>query len=158
MALWLTGLRGEAAFALMKSVLDAPVEHHDAVTIRYDNGSIGTMSGGSCHLGAARQPPPARVPCDRLRGPARDRPRARLPLALALRRLRGRSPSSKPDALLYDCDGPPNTLVDLALGKDVDNCSPGELGARTVEILDAAYRSAASGRARRGSPVIRPMG
>src|SRR5579864_535239 len=27
MALWLTGLRGEAAFALMTSVLDAPVEH-----------------------------------------------------------------------------------------------------------------------------------
>jgi len=36
-------------------------------------------------------------------------------------------------------------LVDLALGKEVENCSPGELGARTVEILDAAYRSAASG-------------
>ena len=51
-ALWLTGLRGEAAFALMKAVLGAPVEHHDAVVIRYDNGSIGTMSGGSCHLGA----------------------------------------------------------------------------------------------------------
>src|SRR5919198_1242365 len=51
-ALWLTGLRGEAAFALMKAVLDAPVEHHDAVVIRYDNGSIGTMAGGSNHLEA----------------------------------------------------------------------------------------------------------
>ena len=29
--------------------------------------------------------------------------------------------------------------------RDVENCSPAELGARTVEILDAAYRSAASG-------------
>ena len=46
-ALWLTGLRGDSAFALMKAVLDAPVEHHDAVVIRYDNGSIGTMAGGS---------------------------------------------------------------------------------------------------------------
>jgi hypothetical protein len=36
-------------------------------------------------------------------------------------------------------------LIDLALGKDVENCSPGELGARTVEILDTVYRSAASG-------------
>ena len=52
LSLWLTGLRGDAAFALMKAVLDAPVEHHDAVVIRYDNGSIGTMSGGSSHLGA----------------------------------------------------------------------------------------------------------
>ena len=34
---------------------------------------------------------------------------------------------------------------DAALGKDVRNWAPGELGARTVEILDAAYRSAASG-------------
>src|SRR5436190_4911983 len=51
-ALWLTGLRGEAVFALMKAVLDAPVEHHDACVIRYDNGSIGTMSGASNHVGA----------------------------------------------------------------------------------------------------------
>src|SRR5207244_13344181 len=51
-ALWLTGLRGDAAFALMKAVLDAPVEHHDAVVISYDNGSIGTMAGASNHAGA----------------------------------------------------------------------------------------------------------
>ena len=56
-------------------------------------------------------------------------------------------PPVQPGDGIYDCDGPPHTLVDLALGKDVDNCSPGELGARTVEILDAAYRSAASGKA-----------
>ena len=41
----------------------------------------------------------------------------------------------------YDCDGPPNALVDLALDRPVQNCSPGELGARTVEILEAVYRS-----------------
>jgi hypothetical protein len=51
----------------------------------------------------------------------------------------------EPDAGAYDCDGPPNTLVDLALGRDVANQSPGELGARTTELLDAAYRSARSG-------------
>jgi hypothetical protein len=51
----------------------------------------------------------------------------------------------EPDAGVYNCMGPPNTLIDLALGRDVVNCSPGELGARTVELLDAAYRSAASG-------------
>ena len=45
----------------------------------------------------------------------------------------------------YDCDGPPDTLIDLALGRDADNCSPAWLAARTVDILDACYRSARSG-------------
>jgi hypothetical protein len=52
----------------------------------------------------------------------------------------------EPEAGRYDCIGPIDTLVDLALGRAVENCSPLELGARTVEILDAAYRSARSGR------------
>ncbi len=46
---------------------------------------------------------------------------------------------------LYDCIGPIDAVVDAALGKAPPNNSPAELGARTVEILDAAYRSAASG-------------
>ena len=53
LALWLTGLRGEEVFALMSAPLAAPVELHDAVSMRYDGGAIGTMSGGSCHLGRA---------------------------------------------------------------------------------------------------------
>ena len=52
LALWLTGLRGEEVFALMSAPLDAPVELHDAISIRYGNGAIGTLSGGSAHLGA----------------------------------------------------------------------------------------------------------
>ena len=39
----------------------------------------------------------------------------------------------------YDCDGPPNRLVDLALGLTDDNPSPGELGARSVEVVEALY-------------------
>jgi predicted dehydrogenase len=143
-ALWLTGLRGEAAFALMKSVLGAQVEHHDSVTIRYDNGSIGTMSGGSNHLGALGNRHELEVRAIGSEGEmmidlARDE--------LWLFRTDGfeLGPRKEQDALLYNCDGPPNTLVDLALGKDVRNWSPGELGARAVEIVDAAYRSARSG-------------
>jgi hypothetical protein len=45
----------------------------------------------------------------------------------------------------YDCRGPIDAVVDAALGRPVSNNSPAELGARTVEILDAAYRSAESG-------------
>jgi len=144
-ALWLSGLRGESAFALMKSVLGAPVEHHDAVVIRYDNGSIGTMSGGSCHLGAGGNRHQLEFRAIGSEG--------QLMIDLErdefwLFRTDGFEvgPELPKNALFYDCDGPPNTLVDLALGKDVENCSPGELGARAVEIVDAAYRSARSGK------------
>ncbi len=145
MSLWLTGLRGESAFAMMKSVLGAPVEHHDAVVIRYDNGSIGTMAGGSCHLGAGGNRHQLEFRAIGSEGQ----------LAIDLERdylwlCRADGFETKPDLdeqeFFYNCDGPPNALIDLALGKDVQNCSPGELGARAVEILDAAYRSAASGR------------
>lgn len=143
-SLWLTGLRGADAFALMTSVLDAPVEHHDAVVIRYQGGSIGTMSGGSCHLGAGGNRHQLEFRAIGSEG--------QLMIDLErdefwLYRADGTEfrPTLEPDALLYDCDGPPNTLVDLALGRDVINCSPGELGARAVEIVDAAYRSARSG-------------
>lgn len=144
LALWLTGLRGDAAFALMKTVLDAPVEHHDAIVIRYDNGSIGTMAGGSNHVGALDNRHELELRAIGSEGEfAIDLGRDYLWL------WRNDGFEAKPElperAFLYNCDGPPNTLVDLALGKDVENCSPGELGARTVEILDAAYRSAASG-------------
>lgn len=143
-ALWLTGLRGEAVFALMKAVLDAPVEHYDACVIRYDNGAIGTMAGAAAHTDAHDNRHQLAIRAMGSDGEfivdiGRDH--------LWLGRSDGfeAAPAVEPGGFFYDCDGPPNALVDLALGKDVENCSPGELGARTVEILDAAYRSAASG-------------
>ncbi|MYI19050.1 MAG: hypothetical protein F4121_02885 [Acidimicrobiia bacterium] len=51
------------------------------------------------------------------------------------------------DAGAYDCAGPIDALVALARGDTVANNSPGDLGVRTVEIIEAAYRSARSGRA-----------
>jgi predicted dehydrogenase len=144
-ALWLTGMRGEAVFALMKAVLDAPVEHYDACVIRYANGAIGTMAGAAAHLDAHENRHQLAIRAMGSEGElvidiGRDH--------LWLQRADGFAamPELEPNALFYDCDGPPNALIDLALGKDVENCSPGELGARAVEILDAAYRSAASGR------------
>jgi predicted dehydrogenase len=102
------------------------------------------MSGGSCHLGAGGNRHQLEFRAIGSEG--------QLMIDLErdefwLYRVDGTEfrPTLEPDALLYDCDGPPNTLVDLALGRDVINCSPGELGARAVEIVDAAYRSARSG-------------
>jgi hypothetical protein len=49
------------------------------------------------------------------------------------------------DAGLYDCVGPIEALISAGAGRPFENNSPPELGARTVEILEAAYRSAKSG-------------
>ena len=46
---------------------------------------------------------------------------------------------------LYACDEPPNVLIDLTLGMAAKNRSPADVGARTVEILSAAYDSARAG-------------
>ena len=48
----------------------------------------------------------------------------------------------QPNEAAYDCNGPVQTIVDLALGKQVTNCSPAELGARVVEVIEMAYASA----------------
>jgi len=149
LALWLTGLRGESVFALTGELPEAPVELHDAVAMRYRGGAIGTLSGGSAHTGANRNKHQLEIRAIGSDGQFhvdvereiawlwRDGGKVDIRLELP------------PEAGAYDCDGPPNVLVDLALGRKVRNQSPGELAARTVEILDALYRSAASGRLER---------
>jgi predicted dehydrogenase len=144
LALWITGLRGADVFAYMRTALDAPVELYDACAVRYTNAAIGTIAGGAAHAGYDGNKHQLELraigseghfACDLqrelvwvYRADGRD---IRLDVA--------------PGDALYNDDGPPNALVDLALGRPVENCSPGELGARTVELLDAAYRSARSG-------------
>lgn len=143
LALWLTGLRAEEVFAFMSAPLDAPVELHDAISVRYRGGAIGTIAGGSCFTGAGDNKHQLVVRAIGSDGQLlvdlereavwlwrNDGTEVRLDLA--------------DDAGLYDCDGPVHALLDLALGRDAVNSSPGELGARTVELLDAAYRSAES--------------
>jgi predicted dehydrogenase len=144
LALWLTSLRGTQVFALMSSALGAPVELHDAISIRFEGGAIGSMAGGSCHLGSGGNKHQLEVRAIGSEGQLHVDVEREL-LWLYRGTEEDLRPSLEPNAGLYDCDGPPNTLVDLALGREVDSCSPAELGARTVEILDAAYRSAASG-------------
>ena len=143
-ALWLTDLRGEAAFALMTAPLDAKVELHDAVSIRFTNGAIGSMGGASSHLGGAGNRHAVEVRAVGDRGMFHIDLRENL-----LWRYRGEDDDVRvpleSDAGLYDCIGPIDTVVDAALGRNPANNSPAELGARTVEILHAAYRSADSG-------------
>ena len=51
-----------------------------------------------------------------------------------------------PGSGAYACIKPLNALVDICLGRKVENQSPGIVGMRAVEVLDALYRSARSGR------------
>jgi predicted dehydrogenase len=144
LALWLTGLEGQEAFAFMAPLGDA-IEFHDAIAVRYRGGAIGTVSGGSHHLGANDNKAALEI---RAIG---DRGQIHVDLERELVwRYRGmgddvRVPFAGGEGR-YDCRGPIDTLVDLAAGRPVVNNSPGELAAKTVDILDAAYRSARSGR------------
>lgn len=141
-ALWLTELRGKEVFAFMSAPEGAPVEFYDAVSLRFTNGAIGTMSGGATHAGAGNDKSQLNLRVIGDEGQFHiDFEREDLWL------YRGKDsdlrPTLVPDAGLYNCVGPPNALVDLALGRTDQNLSPGWLGARTVEILEACYRSAA---------------
>ena len=147
-SLWLTDLRGQDVFAFMSAPLGAKVELHDAVAMRYTNGAIGTMSGASSHLGGANNRHAVEVRVVGSRGMFHLDLRDNI-----LWRYRSADDDVRvpleSDAGLYDCNGPIDALVAAGAGRPFDNNSPADLGARTVEILDAAYRSARSGAAER---------
>ncbi len=142
---WLcTELEPVELFAFMSAPQCAPVELHDAVAMRFANGAVGTMDGGSTHVNAGGNKHQVELRVIGSEGQFHiDLHREALWLFRAP--AEDFRPQLEANAGLYDCDGPPNTLVDLALGRPVENCSPGWLGARTVETLEACYRSAASG-------------
>lgn len=143
LGLWLTGARAETGFAMMTAPLDAPVELHDAITYRYDGGAIGVLSGGSSHLGAAANKHALEVRAIGSRGQ----------LLIDLQREAVTLFADGEERILdvaagdgtIHCRGPIDALLAAHRGDRACNASPGELGARTVEALDIAYRSAASG-------------
>ena len=145
LGLWLSGLRGSEVFAMMSSPLDTTVEYHDAFSVRFGDGAIGSVSGASSHLGYRGNKHHLEVQIIGSEG------QLHVDLCRELvTRFRGPDEEAElvlePGAGLYDCNGPIDALVGLARGDGVTNHSPGELGVRTVEIVEAAYRSAASGR------------
>jgi predicted dehydrogenase len=149
-ALWLAPLlRGKDVFAFMSAPLDAPVELHDAIAVRFTSGAIGTVGGGSEHHGPNNERHKVDI---RMIGSSGN---FHIDLEReVVWRYKGLGDDVhlpvQPGDGIYDCIGPVDNLVALALGGGA-NHSPGELGARTVEILEAAYRSAVSGQA---EPVV----
>ena len=105
-----------AAFALMSAVLDAPVEHHDALVVRFDNGAIGTCPAAPSI--SEREATVTRWSSGRS-APRDSSPSTSSATSCGSDRADGVEfrPALEPAALLYNCDGPPNTLVDLALGQ-----------------------------------------
>ncbi|GLZ06147.1 myo-inositol 2-dehydrogenase [Actinomadura sp. NBRC 104412] len=145
LALHLVPERVECAFALMSAPGKAPVELHDAIALRFTGGGVGTLSGGSAHLGAGDNKHALEVRAIGSEGQLLVDVEREL---VWLYRPDGtdiRLPVSPGDGA-YQPWGPANALVDAALGHAGANAAPGDLGARTVEALDLAYRSARSGR------------
>jgi predicted dehydrogenase len=142
--LGVTSLRAEKVFAFGSQPAGAPVELHDTFSMRFEGGATGSVSGASFHSGSQgdRHQYEIRVfgsdgqlhadlERDRLWLWRTDRPEVEVSLP--------------PNAGAYHCRGPVHTLLDLAQGRDVVNRSPIELGARTVEVLAAAYQSMQAG-------------
>ncbi len=142
--LWLTDLRPREVAAFMEG-FDLRVDLCDAISARFEGGAVGTLAS----TGAI---------------PASQSAHQQLEL-----RLYGSEGYALLDAMAGTCsifyndgkidrlddvpaDGryPQETtsrhLVDLVLEPETVNRSPGEIGARTVELLEAAYRSAAERR------------
>jgi predicted dehydrogenase len=145
MLFWLTDLRATEVYALMTAP-ESRVDLYDALAVRFESGAIGAISGA----GTVPEDRPFQVDL-RLFGSEGmlllDCERARA----ELRRHDGRHErvDVDPDAGAYACDGPPHNFVDLLLGRTETNSAPGEAAMRSVELLDAAYRSAASGKPER---------
>jgi predicted dehydrogenase len=122
----------------------AGVDYYDAATLRFANGATGVVSG------AATVPKQAGYQVDvRIFGSEGmlliDVERERM----ALHRNDGRDEVMviAPGAGAYTCDEPISRLVEVCLGKTPEIEANGTVGMRAVEVLDAMYRSMASGRA-----------
>jgi predicted dehydrogenase len=144
MMFWLTGLRAREVSARMTAP-GSPVDMYNAAAVAFDGGALGTVSG------AATLPDGSKFQVDvRVFGEegvlVLDVDRERLEIMRHDRRhIRLDIPAN---GGAYDCDGPPNRFVELIQGHGT-NDSPGEVGARSVELIDAMFRSAADG----GKPV-----
>ena len=121
----------------------AGVDYYDAAVVRFAGGAPASLSG------AATLPKGRPVQIDlRIFGSEGmlllDIERERL----ELRRRDGRDEvaAMKAGDGAYACEEPLRVFVDLCLGRKTENGAPGPVGQRAVEVLDAMYRSAQSGR------------
>lgn len=138
--------------ALTASPEGSAVELHDALALKLDDGSIASVSGAALPWGTYGNTHQLQV---RITG---DRGQLLLDLDRPLVR-RSRGPDDditvelSEDDVTWSFDRLVDRFVDLTTGRTDENRSPGELGARVVEVIEAMFSSAASGRR---APIVRP--
>ena len=118
------GAARATAFALMSAPHGAPVELHDAIAIRYREGAIGTLSGGSCHEGANDNKHQLEFRAIGSRGQVHVDVERELGWLWRGRRQGGLRLDVSPGDGDYDCDGPPQPSW-TSRSASTDNQSPG---------------------------------
>ena len=142
--LWLTGLQPESVAAFMAN-FDVRVDLCDAISVRFAEGAVGTLAstGGIPAAQSAHQQLEYRLYGSE--GYALlDASAGRCAIHYNDGRVEALDPT--PPDRLYDPGSTSRHLADLLDGRVAENLSDGTIGVRTVELLDAAYRSAAEGR------------
>jgi predicted dehydrogenase len=133
-------LRPNEVFAMM-SQPNARVDLYDALSVRFSNGAVGSIGGSASVPGHYRFQVEVRlfgsegmalVDVERERAEVHRRDGRVAALEVA----RG--------AGEYECVAPVHRFVDLVQGRPGANTSDADIALRAVEVLDAAYRSAAS--------------
>jgi predicted dehydrogenase len=140
--LWLTGLRCRKVSGRMTHP-NSKVDMYNSATVEFEGGATGTISGSATL--------PDGDPFQILIQIFGDRGVLLLDVEagrerLQLRRHDGRHLDvtvTKGEGA-YSCEVPPNRFIDLIQGRGVNN-SPGEVAARSVELIEGLYLSAALG-------------
>ncbi len=147
MLLWVTGLRPRRVTAFMSN-LSAPVDVVDAIACQFEGGALGTIASTG-----AVQPGPAEQQVLHYFGTrgamTQDLPGGRVMLYPVDQPPRELAPASSDELDIYPHGAPVRCLIDLVRGASDENPSPASSAVATVELLDAAYRSATDG----GRPV-----
>ena len=139
--LHMTGLRPVSVLALMDN-LDTRVDVVDAMIAQMDNGALANVgSTGTLHAGGPEQEMVVQIYCDRGWINANIIQKS-CTIYYADGSVEELPPVTEEQS--YLSSAPANNLVDVIV-RGAPNRSPAEVGWRTVELLDAAYRSAADG-------------
>ncbi len=128
----------------------AAVELHDALVARFEGGAIASIGGAALPLGTFGNAHQLTIRVTGERGQVvLDMAAPRVTRSLGDNDV---TVELSETDVLWSFDRVTDRMVDLVLGRTTENPSPAELGARVVEILDAMYRSAASGAVAKISP------
>ena len=133
---FVTGLRVQRVNALMHKQ-GLPLDLIDVMIVGFEDGALGVVSGTGNQGSASGGKVDLEVHCEN----GSIYLNANAGLVEIHRRNQAPEIIQVPEDERYPRFGTSQNLVDIALGK-AQNASPAEVGLRTVELLDAAYRSA----------------